>query len=264
MTKIIKIPFSKGGLGKTEGCELGPDKIVSVLKGLGLNEKGYKAQFSFDLVDVDQNDIELTNSNIFSKVLDVVVSGGKNILLGGDHSITYSAFKAVAAKNPGCGLVIFDAHPDCENDFNPPTHEDFLKVLVNEGIVDPSRVILVGVRSWDGKEKEFLDSMKIRYFSMKQIKLTGVSEVCDTVTETIRGWNSVYVSIDIDCVDPAHAPGTGYCEPGGLSSRDLIYFLQRLRLLRNIKMIDLVEINPEKDVNGMTVVLGAKIVNEMG
>ena len=129
--------------------------------------------------------------------------------------------------------------------------------------MDASRVILIGLRSWDGKEKEFLDANKIRYFTMKQIMLTGISEVCDTVTETIREWGSVYLSIDIDVVDPSAAPGTGHCEPGGMSSRELIYFLQRIRLLKNLGMIDLVEVNPSKDVNEMTVKLGAKLLSEL-
>jgi len=73
----------------------------------------------------------------------------------------------------------------------------------------------------------------------------------------------LYVSIDIDVIDPAFAPGTGYCEPGGLSTRDFLYLIQRINKLKNLKAIDLVEINPDKDKENMTVKLGAKILSEL-
>jgi arginase family enzyme len=72
-----------------------------------------------------------------------------------------------------------------------------------------------------------------------------------------------YVSIDIDSVDPAYAPGTNELEPGGLSSIDLIYFIKRLKLLGNFRGADIVEINPSKDINGSTVKLGARLLGEM-
>ncbi|MEM4368887.1 MAG: arginase family protein, partial [Candidatus Woesearchaeota archaeon] len=78
----------------------------------------------------------------------------------------------------------------------------------------------------------------------------------------VQTFDGLYVSIDIDVVDPAFAPGTGYPEPGGFSSRDLIYFLQRLRLLKNFMALDVVEINPLKDVQDLTVKLGAKLLVE--
>jgi agmatinase len=77
------------------------------------------------------------------------------------------------------------------------------------------------------------------------------------------GFGSLYVSIDIDVLDPAFAPGTGYLEPSGLSSRELIFFLQRLSNLKNLKAVDLVEINPKLDISNLTVKTGAKIISEL-
>jgi len=73
----------------------------------------------------------------------------------------------------------------------------------------------------------------------------------------------LYVSIDIDVLDPAFAPGTGYREPGGLSSRDFIYLVQRINKIKNLKAVDIVEINPDKDIKNQTVKLGAKILSEL-
>jgi agmatinase len=91
----------------------------------------------------------------------------------------------------------------------------------------------------------------------------NIHEVCDTVMERVRSSGGFYISVDMHCVDPAFAPGVYEGEPGGLSSRELIYFIKRLSLLDNFKGGDIVEINPEKDVHGMTIKLGAKLLSEM-
>ena len=90
-----------------------------------------------------------------------------------------------------------------------------------------------------------------------------LSGVCDLVMERARSSNGFYTSIDIDAVDPGFAPAVAYPEPGGMSSRDLIYFVKRLSLLDNFRGADIVEINPVKDVNGITIKLGAKLLAEM-
>ena len=78
-----------------------------------------------------------------------------------------------------------------------------------------------------------------------------------------KNFEAMYISIDIDSVDPAFAPGTGYIEPAGLTSRELLYFLSRLLLLKNFRMADLVEVNPDKDFKNLTVKLAAKIIAEI-
>lgn len=257
--KLIKIPSDLGGLDK-RGSSKGPDTVIDAMHNLYLNEEGKGTYIVVDNVEIVDNNIDETNARIYDKVKAL---NEHAIVLGGDHSVTYSAFKAFASNNPGAGIVVFDAHPDCENDFRPPSHEDFLRVLIEEGIVDASRVVIVGLRNWDSNEFNFLKEKKVQYFAMKEIFSKGAAEVCDAVMFVAKQWPSLYISVDIDVVDPAYAPGTGYCEPGGMTSRELIYFLQRMKILKNLKMVDLVEINPSKDVNGITVKLGSKIVKEL-
>jgi len=251
--KIVKIKSSQGCLGKNKGCEKAPDEILKELENFYLNEKGFRGEFEVVDCNVVENNIEETNENI------VGIDG--DIFLGGDHSITYASFIGFAKKFKNPGLIVFDAHPDCENNFKPPSHEDFLKVLVEDGFLKKENVIIVGVRNWHKKEFYFLRDNKIKYFHMKNMK--NIEDVCDAVMELSRSFDGLYLSIDIDCVDPAFAPGTGYLEPGGMSSRDLIYFVQRLKLLRNLKRIDIVEINPEKDVGKQTIKLVAKLLREL-
>jgi arginase family enzyme len=148
------------------------------------------------------------------------------------------------------------------NNFEPPTHEDYLKVLIEKGVLKKENVIIVGLRNWHKEEYAFLKQNRIKFYSMKEISAEGVREVSEAVMSVAKNFDGLYVSMDIDAVDPSSAPGTGYMEPGGLTSRDMLYFLNRLKLLRNLKMLDLVEINPLKDVNEMTVSLGAKLVAE--
>lgn len=258
--RIAKTPFSKAGLGKSEGCELAPDKIIKQAKEIFLSEEGKRPDFRIDKVNVDNSNITETNKNIFDYVMQ---QDEPLILLGGDHSITYSAFKAFAQKFKNSGLVIFDAHPDCENYFKPPTHEDFVNVLIKDKVISKNNIIIIGIRNWDKNEYNFLKNNKIKHFTMKEIFEEGVREICDGVMSVARNFGALYISIDIDIVDPAFAPGTGYTEPGGLTSRELLYFLSRLKKLNNLKTIDIVEINPKKDINNITSKLGAKILVEM-
>ena len=258
--RIAKVPFSKGSLGKSEGCELAPDEIVEQTKEIFLSEDGRSFEFKTDKLPVNNSNITETNKNIFDYVMQ---QDEPLIMLGGDHSITYSAFMAFSKKFKDAGIVIFDAHPDCENYFKPPSHEDFVNVLVKDNIVNKNNIIIIGIRNWDKNEFEFLKNNKIKHFTMKEIFEEGVRDVCDAVMSVAKDFGALYVSVDIDSLDPAFAPGTGYIEPGGLSSRQLLYFLSRLKKLNNLKMVDVVEINPKKDINHLTSKLGAKILVEM-
>ena len=262
--KLIKIPFSAGGLGKTAGAEKAPDSIVENLEEFYLNEEGILPVFSIEDVAVNQNNIEETNKNIFEKAKEAIKDNDRTVFVGGDHSITYSlakGFASVYKKNPG--IIIFDAHPDCCSDFNPPTHEDLLLALVKEKIIKKENIILIGIRNWHKDEYKFLTENKIRFFNMKKIAEIGSGNLIETIMETARGFEALYLSIDIDAVDPSAAPGTGYIEPGGLSSRELLFYLHRLKLLKNLKAIDLVEVNPDKDVSSLTVKLAAKLIVEL-
>lgn len=250
--RVVKVKSSQGCLGKNKGCEKAPDEILKELENFDLNECGFRGEFKVVDCNIVENNLEETNEHIMNTEGDVFV--------GGDHSITYASFIGFAKKFENPGLLIFDAHPDCENNFKPPSHEDFVKVLIEEGVLKKENLIIVGVRNWHKKEFYFLKDNKIKYFHMR--KMRDIQDVCDTVMELCREFDGLYLSVDIDCVDPTFAPGTGFIEPGGMSSRDLFYFIQRLKLLKNLKRVDIVEVNPEKDVNSMTVKLAAKILGE--
>jgi formiminoglutamase len=258
--RVIKIPFGGGGLSHGQGAKDGPNKIQEQLKDIVANESFVTPSFQFDEVKVDNSNIDESHKNIFNKILQIKE---KAILLGGDHSISYPSFKAFAKNNPDAGIVVFDAHPDLLENAGVKSQEDWLRALITEGIVDKDRVIVIGVRNVDRIEKEFIDENKLQFYYMKNIFEHKVENVCHAIMEKIRTWPSMYLSIDIDAVDPAFAPGTGYNEPGGLSSREILYFIQQFNRLKNLKMIDIVEVDPNRDVADLTTKLAAKIMTEL-
>lgn len=256
--KLLTIPFAGGE--KTLGTRGAPDRIIGHLHHLFLNEQGRDSAFQIINVPINQNSLEETNKNI---VNNVAALQERAIVLGGDHSITPACMKAFVKSHPGAGIVIFDAHPDADNVLAPAAQDDLLILLLNEELVAPERIILVGKRCWTLQERQFLEKHRIRVYSMADIHDAGVEAVCDAVMEAVREWPAFYLSIDIDVVDPAFAPGTSFPEPGGLSSREMIYFCQRLKLLKNFGMADIVEVNPELDINNLTSRLAAKMVREL-
>ncbi len=258
---ILKVPFSAGGLGKTDGCEEGPDKIQASLGQPHLTEHNQYPLFEWREAEVRNSEIDASHESIRKAVLAAL--GSPLVLVGGDHSITYSSFVAFASKHPQAGLIVFDAHPDLQADFQPPTHEAYLAALIEKGVLDPKKVVIVGTRNWSVKELEFSRTHGLKVFGMPEIAREGVDEVCEAVMSIARGWESAYVSIDIDVLDPAFAPGTGHPEAGGMTTRELLRFIYRLKRLKNIGMFDLVEYNPRKDNGNITLLAAKKLLMEL-
>lgn len=255
---IVKVGFSGGNLGKNIGCEKAPDAIAKELSTALLNENSSLVNFDVKDFKVDSINLEQNHRLILNqaKALDLT----HTIFIGGDHSITYSLAKAFCSKTKNPGMIIFDAHPDLMPGFNPATHDNYLRMLIEDNTLKPENVILMGIRAVDRQEQLFIRNKKITAYSMKQ--LHADLGLILHVMEQLQKFDAVYLSIDIDVVDPVFAPGTGYCEVGGLSSRELIMLVQKLRLLKNLKWVDIVEVNPQKDINNLTVKLGAKLIQE--
>lgn len=256
--KIIKIPYSLGALEKSNGLERGPSSIAEELKNIWSSEDFHKLNFKLDEINLN-SDIKDDLNEIYRVLL--LKTEDFTIFLGGDHSITYACFKAISNKYSNCGILIFDSHPDCYKNFDYPVHEDWLQFLIEDGILKPENVMLIGVRNSDPVEMDFLRNNKIKFLTMKNM-MKDKEKNCDMIMEICRNFDNLYISIDIDVLDPAFAPGTGYLEPGGFSSREFIYLVQRLKLLKNLKAIDIVEVNPTKDINNITSKLAAKLINE--
>jgi len=263
MAFIVKIP-GINGLGKTKGCEKTPNEILEFLNEIYSNEQGKSIDpklLDLEEIHLNNSNIEESNELIYKNSSKIFENKFKTIFLGGDHSISYSIGKAFLEntkkldKEP-C-LIIFDAHADCM-----PTHEEWLRALIELGF-PTENILLVGVRNFWKDEIDFLKKHNIRNIHMNFL-LENLQDVCDTIMEFSNG-RELYVSIDIDVIDPAFAPATGYKEPGGLSSREFIYLISRINKIRNLRVVDIVEINFDKDkkFDNSTVKLGAKILSEL-
>jgi agmatinase len=171
--------------------------------------------------------------------------------LGGDHSITYPILKAVAKLYPKLSILHFDAHGDLYDELDGNRHSHacpFARIMENNLAQSLTQV---GIRTMTQHQKEQADKFKVSVIQMKDWK--------PEMQFKIEG--PVYLSFDIDVLDPAFAPGVSHHEPGGFSTREVITMLQKLNL--NIIGCDVVEYNPDRDINGVTAMVAAKVVKEL-
>jgi len=200
-------------------------------------------------IKVENDNIQESQKILYNKAKGIFQLKEKPIFLGGDHSITYPIFKAFKENNSNPFLIIFDAHADCMQPQQEPTHEEFLRAIIEDGF--PSeKIIIIGLRKVEPEEQEFLDKHKIKIF--KTIK--------DTIQ--IIEEHNLYISIDIDALDQTEAPAVNYPEPNGLTSKEFFNILDEL-LKQNPKAIDIVEAVPEKDQDNKTLKLITKIIKKV-
>jgi agmatinase len=265
---VVKVP-GINGLGKTIGCEKAGNLILEELKNIGTTERGKELDFSrIDLEEIhlDNSNLELSAKLIYKNAFEIFEEKKRTIFLGGDHSISYFLTRAFFdyCQNSGrdpC-LIVFDAHADCRKPVNKnfPTQKEWLRQLIEDGF--PSKnILLVGGRNVWKEEINFLEKNKIKRIGVNELN-NNSEEITDVIMEFSNG-KELYVSLDIDVVDPSFAPGTNLPEVGGLTSRQTIYVLQRMGLIKNLRAVDIVEINPEKDKEKTTIKLGAKILAEI-
>jgi agmatinase len=260
MAFIVKVPGINSALVDTSGCRNAGNAIIKELE---------KDNLDVEEIHVNNSNLEEADELIYKNSLDCFNEKPKILFLGGDHSISYSTCRAfldycTKEKKEKC-LVVFDAHADCMDlweDNKTPDHEEWLSSLIKLGF-DVENIILVGARKFHENEIKFLKKNKIKQIDINSIE-EDIDNIADTLMEFCNG-KETYVSVDVDVCDPVFAPATGYAEPGGLTSRQLIYLIQRLKKVPTLRAVDIVEINSEKDKehNNLTVKLGAKLVGEL-
>lgn len=250
--------------GETLGCEKSPVKLLQKLRTMEYNEKGKPLFFNhlnFGEIHIDSHNLEEANYLILKNAKEIFGRQEKVIFIGGDHSISYPIVTAFEKIEENPLLIIFDSCADCIDGGKEQRHNMWLRAIVEEGFPG-SKIILISTRSFYEGELDYIKQKGITLISMDVLQ-EDLQGVCDLVMERARGASGFYISIDIKSVDPAYAPGVSDIEPGGMSSRDLIYFVKRLSLLKNLRGADIVEIDSDKDLNGITLKLGAKLLAEM-
>lgn len=266
MVFIVKVP-GINKLEKTKGCERTPNKILKSLDLVYSNEQ--KKPIDVKLLDLeeihlDNENIGKNNELIYKNSLKIFETKPKTIFLGGDHSISYSTGRAFLnycrKENKKPCLIVFDAHAGCMKPIKEPTHNEWLRKLVEEGF-PAENILLVGVRNLKKDEIIFLKEKEMFMINMNSLT-EDLQETCDTIMEFSNG-KELYVSVGIDVIDPAFAPAIEHPESGGLTSREFIYLISRINKIKNLKAVDIVEINLDKDKENITINLGAKILSEL-
>ncbi len=190
----------------------------------------------------------------------------KFFFLGGDHLSTYFTFTALKKiQKHRMGLIYLDAHPDLYEHYegNPYSHACVVKRIIDETNIEPETIIQVGIRSPTPEQIDYANSVGIKTITTKDIAQNGPQVAAETVKSLIpKHLDGVYLSIDLDVLDPAYAPGVGNPEPAGLTTRELIEFIHGLQGIK-IHSFDIVELCPKFDPSGISALAAAKLIKEI-
>ncbi|MDX1469012.1 MAG: agmatinase [Acidimicrobiia bacterium] len=278
---IVGAPFDWGTTYRP-GARFGPDAIRNADYGA---MDGYRPHLptgidplrTLGVVDIGDvyvrpGELELSIDRIADVVTDVARAGKVPIILGGDHTITWPDALGVARAH-GFGevaLIHFDAHADTgfTQSGSLLGHGTPMRRLIESGAVPGHRFVQIGLRGyWPEPEVvEWMGEQKMRSYLMTDIVTKGLADVVDEAVEySLQGGaKGVFISVDIDVVDPGIAPGTGTPEPGGLGSRELLDTVRRLAKELNVLGADVVEVSPPYDGPGeQTAYLANRVVLEL-
>jgi agmatinase len=208
----------------------------------------------------DAGDLRLQNSGehvgedfaeIERAVSALLQSGERPVLLGGDHSVTYPILKAFARRHPELTIIHFDAHPDLYDEFEGSrvSHACPFARIMEERLAE--RLVQLGIRTMVGHQREQAAKFGVEVVEMRALP----------AFDRIKVHGPVYISFDMDVLDPAFAPGISHREPGGMTVREAIAHLHAIEGV--IVGADIVEFNPAQDVSGMTATVAAKMLKEI-
>jgi agmatinase len=205
---------------------------------------------------VDRGDVRFDASTdawaaIERDVVRALEAGDPLICLGGDHAVTHPILRAMRRRHPRLTLLHVDAHPDIYHAYqgNPRSHASPFARIMEEKLAD--RLVQVGLRTINDHHRE-----QFKRFGVEAYDIGRWEE-----TAKLRFDDPVYLSVDIDALDPAYAPGVSHREPGGLSTRQVIALIQSVRA--PLVGADVVEYNPRNDISNLTALVAAKLVKEI-
>jgi agmatinase len=268
---VVGVPFDTGGTYRV-GARFGPAGI----RHESMLLRPYHPELRIDLFEhlsaVDHGDLPVTpgylpesHAQIEAGAAAVLASGATPLFLGGDHSVSLPILRALAARLGPVGLVHVDAHSDLWEGYfgGKDTHGTPFRRAVEERLIDVGRSIQVGLRGslYGPEDDELPEALGLAKVTATDLHDAGVPDVVRRVRDRV-GEGPLYLSFDIDALDPTFVPGTGTPEVGGLTS------VQALQLLRglvglDVRAFDLVEVLPSYDVGATTCLLAANLAFEM-
>ncbi len=266
---ITGVPFD-GAVTNRPGARFGPQEIrrASLMLCDGLHPV-----FNVSPLGLlgDAGDMLLPNASPLAEVRQhielqatALMAAHHCVFLGGDHSVTLALLRAAKARHGIVALIHFDAHCDTWTDHfgEPSGHGTWTYEAIAQGLVSPQHTVQIGLRSGGAREaRDYVADQGGLIFTARQLRGldgVGLQPIVDQITKRI-GAMPVYLTLDIDCLDPAFAPGTGTPEPGGMSSTQVLTFLEELAALNFIGM-DCVEVAPAYDHAELTSNAAATLV----
>jgi agmatinase len=266
---VLRVPYEEGAYWR-KGTKEGPAAIVSALERLRPHSLRTNRALPLPLehylapmLDVGPYDRSAAFEQIESRVSDILGRGCVPVTLGGDHSLTYPVVRSLAAYHgPGSFTLL---HLDAHSDTFPATdgydyhHGAVFRKIVEDGLVAPGDMYQLGLRGFVSPGgMDFASTHGYHLVSAAELRASG----CQLDAFGIHSGKPCYVSIDIDAVDPAFAPGTGTPVPGGLTSGELLDLIDQMACLALVGL-DLVEVAPIYDSAGITVLLAAHVIMEL-
>ncbi len=268
---VVGIPFDSG-VSYRPGARFGPAAIRAGSKMLrpyhpALDIEPWTVMQVADAGDIAVNPFSIAAaiSTITDATRRLLQQATHVIALGGDHTIALPVLRATSERHGRVALIHFDAHLDTWDTYfgEPYTHGTPFRRAVEEGLLDLGASVHVGIRSPLYARSDLADDAGLGFatISTAEIAADGIKPAVERIRARV-GDRPVYVSVDIDVLDPAHAPGTGTPEPGGLSSRELQLLLRGLEDLRLVGA-DVVEVAPAYDHAELTALIAANVVYEL-
>ncbi len=268
---IVGVPYD-GATSYRSGTRFGPRAIrEQSLLLWGYNNALSVAPFKtlqvvdYGDVDVVPVDVLATHAAIHVEARNLLREGVKVIALGGDHSIALPLLRAHASRYGRLAVVHFDAHPDTwDTEFGEQkySHGTPFRRAIEEKLIDTSAYLQIGIRGPTSGKKDYEEAWALgaRMITIDEAMGMGLARILKDIKDRVKD-KPVYVTLDIDSIDPAFAPGTGTPEVGGFSSYQMLHLLRGLKGL-NLVGFDLVEVSPPFDHSNITAILAANLVFE--
>jgi agmatinase len=223
---------------------------------------------------VDYGDIEVHSANLARShallqkgVSEILAAGATPVVLGGDHSLSMPVLAALAERfgSDGFSVIHFDTHADTGDYEDEAPHGVPFHHAVRDGHLDGHNIVQVGLRgAWPFPEDfEWMRSVGFRWHTMGEVVERGIAAVTnDAIAHAQSRAPRTYLTVDIDVLDPAFAPGTGTAEPGGLMTRELLWAVRTVASQVDLCAMDMVEVSPPYDPTGITAMAGHRVVLE--
>ncbi|MGP3939774.1 agmatinase [Streptomyces sp. 6N106] len=268
---VVGVPFD-GGVSYRPGARFGPAAVREASRLLrpyhpGLDVSPFATQQVADAGDIAVNPFDIGEAieTIQDAANGLQADGTRLVTIGGDHTIALPLLRAAAQRHGPVAVLHFDAHLDTWDTYfgAEHTHGTPFRRAVEEGVVDTSALSHVGTRGPLYGKQDLTEDEKLGFgiVTSADVYRRGADEVADQLRQRI-GDRPLYISIDIDCLDPAHAPGTGTPEAGGLTSRELLEILRGLAGCRLVGA-DVVEVAPAYDHAEITSVAASHVAYDL-